>query len=105
MNAANRKSRVLPVTLLVLSGSVPAAFLSAAEPPLAPASQPNSQVVSVHLRAVLTRANQAVNSKNYDLALKELDAADAMQPKTPFDQSIIDRLRAFAKAQSTKTPQ
>jgi len=105
MKAANNKSHVLPKTLLVLLGSVPAALLSAAEPPPAPSSQPNPQVVSVHLRAVLTRANEAVNSKNYDLALKELDAADVMQPKSPFDQSVIDRMRAYAKAQAIKTSQ
>jgi len=28
-----------------------------------------------------------------------------MQPKSPFDQSVIDRMRAYAKAQAIKTSQ
>ena len=59
--------------------------------------------VSAHLRAVLTRVNVAFRAGNYELALKETDAADAMQPKSSFDQLIIDQLRAASKAHLQKS--
>ncbi len=104
MNSANRKAHLLLATLAVVLGASPVDISSAAEPSPAPPSQPGPRI-SAHLAAVLKRANDAIRSKNYDLALKELDAADAMQPKSPYDQRIIDELRTYANAQLLKKPQ
>jgi len=54
--------------------------------------------VSAHIAGTLKRANDALQTKNYDLTLMELDAADAMPNKSAYDQRIIDQMRAFAKA-------
>ncbi len=104
MNSANPKARLLLACLAVVSWALPTQFSVAAEPPTAATSQPRPQI-SAHLAAALKRANDAVRIKNYDLALTELDAADAIQPKSQYDQRIIDELRAYAKAQLLKKPQ
>ena len=104
MNLATRKAHLLLATLAVVVGASHVEVSSTAEPSPAPKSQPGPKI-SAHLTAVLKRANDAFRSRNYDLALKELDAADAMQPKSAYDQRIIDELRAYTNAQLLKKPQ
>ena len=104
MNLTNRKAHLLLATLAVVLGAPPVEVSSAAEPSPAPTSQPRP-TISAHIAPVLKRVNDAVRSRNYDLALKELDAADAMQPKSPYDQRIIDEFRTYINAQLLKKPQ
>jgi hypothetical protein len=54
--------------------------------------------ISAHLASTLKRANDAFRAKDYELALKELDAADALGNKSEYDQRIIDQLRTAATA-------
>ena len=102
MNTAIVKACLCLVTAVIVSGSSQA--LVSAEASSAPERR-SDQVVSVHLRAVLKRANDAFRAGNNDLALKEVDAADAMQPKSPFDQYVIDQIRAATKARMQRQAQ
>jgi hypothetical protein len=104
INTAIVKARQILAAFLLVLGSVPGSLVSAGEPSPPPVSE-SRPVVSEHLRATLKRANDALNSKNYELVLVEVDAADAMQPKSQFDQYVIDQMRAFAKAQLSKQSQ
>jgi hypothetical protein len=92
------------LALSLLFALVPALNLNAAEAP-PPKSNPYSQTVSALLAPTLKRANEAFRAKNYELVLKELDAAEAMHPKTAFDQTVIDRIRVVTNAQLQKSTQ
>ena len=104
MNAASIKVNLPLATLLSLFALAPMTQVLRADPAPVPGSR-TGPVVSEHMRPVLKRAQDAVNGRNYELALKELDVADAMQQKSSFDQTVIDRLRTYAKEQLSKQQQ
>lgn len=57
---------------------------------------PVDHAVSKKLAPKLQRAQKAIDRMDYDRALAELKAADAVPGKTAYDQYMIDLLRTLA---------
>ena len=103
MSSGHAKAHLLLVTLAAVLAWWPGSIVLSAES--VPVSERSDQPrISAHLAATLKRANDALRSKNYDLALAELNAADAMQPKSAYDQRIIDEMRTFVTARARLPP-
>jgi len=104
MNAVLSNTRLRAAAFALLFTLASTTYLPAGEPASGPPNK-NSQTVSALLAPVLKRANDAYRQRDYALTLKELDAADAMQPKNYMDQVVINKLRSAAQAQLAKAQQ
>jgi hypothetical protein len=103
VSSGHPKALLLLATLAsVLAWGPGSVVLSAESVPVGEKSE--KPRISSHLVATMKRANDALRSKNYDLALAELNAADAMPPKSIYDQRIIDEMRAIVTARARVPP-
>lgn len=93
---------VLTLALALAAGAVPPAALAQAAAPAAPAAA--SPTIRPEIAPPLQAAQKALGEKQYQTALQELQKAEAVDGRTPYETYLIERMRFLAHAGLNDVP-
>lgn len=93
------------VAAIALGAAVACGASLAGITPAAAKDAPKNTITDRDVGVALQAASKALKGGDYDGALQQLDKADGMKKKSPYEQYLIEEMRGFAYVRTKQYPQ